>query len=44
MTKRTYQPSVEKRIKTHGFMSRNRFKKGRKLIKRKILKGRKKIF
>ncbi|AKM83095.1 50S ribosomal protein L34 [Candidatus Woesebacteria bacterium RIFOXYC1_FULL_31_51] len=42
-TKRTYQPHKLKRIKKFGFMSRNSSINGRKVLKRRILKGRKKI-
>lgn len=43
MPKRTYQPKKVKRQKKHGFMERNATPNGRKLIKRRQLKGRKKI-
>jgi large subunit ribosomal protein L34 len=44
MPKRTYQPSARKKVKTHGFRSRNISKKRKKVIKRRILKGRNKLF
>jgi large subunit ribosomal protein L34 len=39
-TKRTYQPHKLKRIKKFGFMSRNETTNGRKILKRRMLKGR----
>jgi len=41
MTKRTFSPSVRKKLKKYGFRSRNKSKTGKKVIKRRILKGRK---
>jgi len=43
MPKRTYQPKKRKRARTHGFIKRNRTASGRKVIKRRIQKGRKRI-
>lgn len=43
MPKRTYQPSVIKKNRTHGFRARMSTKNGRKIIKVRTNKGRKKI-
>ena len=43
MPKRTYQPKVRKRKKTHGFRKRNSSHSGKKVIKKRIAKGRKKL-
>lgn len=39
----TYQPNKRKRSKTHGFLARKRKKDGRNILKRRRVKGRKKL-
>ncbi|MBM3284462.1 MAG: 50S ribosomal protein L34 [Candidatus Aminicenantes bacterium] len=41
--KRTFQPNVRKRKKTHGFRARMKSKGGQKILKKRRKKGRQRI-
>jgi len=40
MAKQTYQPKKLKRLRKHGFLSKNTTKSGKAILKRRQLKGR----
>jgi len=42
-TKRTYQPKKKKRQRKHGFLGLMRTRSGRNILKRRRVKGRKKL-
>ncbi|MEI8337816.1 MAG: 50S ribosomal protein L34 [bacterium] len=39
----TYQPKKRKRARTHGFLARSKTSGGRRVLKKRLQKGRKKL-